>query len=95
MKHCIIVKFNEQGAGWEGWLGDVAAIFDRTRAIPGVHGVRLIHGTNLGGNRYDLMIEMDMDAQSLPVYDACEAHHDWKDKYGKFIDKKCIFDYEG
>lgn len=94
MKHMIVVKFNEKGAGWENWLGDIAAIFARTKAIPGVRGTTLRPGLNRGGNRYDLMIEMDMDADSLPAYDACDAHREWKERYGAYIEKKAIFDCE-
>ena len=92
MKHYIIVKFKPEVRLLDH-LADIEAIFRKTAEIPGVHGVSLYPGVNLErGNRYDLMIEMDMEAQSLPVYDASAAHHEWKDKYGALIDKKCIFD---
>lgn len=94
MKHCIIVKF-KPGVVMEEHLNDIRAIFDKTKDIPGIHKVTLIPGVNLErGNRYDLMIEMSMEPSSLPVYDACAAHHEWKDKYGELTEKKCIFDYE-
>ena len=94
MKHCIIVKWNEQGNNDEARLADIEAIFGRTRDIPGVRGVRLVQGVNRGGNRFDLMIEMDMDLDSLPAYNASEPHREWKERYGRYIDKKAIFDYE-
>lgn len=92
MKHYIIVKFNSQGASWRDWLGDIQEIFDRTLAIDGVHSVRLIPGITERANHFDLMICMDMDASALPVYDASEAHKEWKERYGRFIEKKTIFD---
>lgn len=45
-------------------------------------------------NRHDLMIEMEMDPEALPVYDASAAHQEWKAKYGDAIQSKTIFDYE-
>jgi len=40
------------------------------------------------------MIEMEMDPEALPVYDASAAHQEWKAKYGDAIQSKTIFDYE-
>ena len=45
-------------------------------------------------NRYDIMIEMEMDPEALTVYDACEAHKKWKQEYGDLLQKKTIFDSE-
>ena len=37
-------------------------------------------------NRYDLMIEIEMDADALPAYDASDIHKKWKEKYsGMFV----------
>ena len=38
------------------------------------------------------MIVLTMDRDALPAYDACEAHHQWKQRYGELIEKKAIFD---
>jgi hypothetical protein len=35
-----------------------------------------------------------MDKAILPVYDASAPHHEWKEKYGKFVENKAIFDFE-
>ena len=35
-----------------------------------------------------------MNKESLPLYDECECHKEWKEQYGKYIAKKAIFDYE-
>ena len=43
---------------------------------------------------HDLMIEMEMDPEALPVYDASATHQEWKAKYGDAIQSKTIFDYE-
>ena len=91
MKHYIIVKFVE-GTDVSALIEPVRAIFDRTLAIPGIHRVEVKRSNSDRANRYDLMIEMDMDQQALPVYDACEAHHYWKSAYGAMIAQKAIFD---
>ena len=44
--------------------------------------------------RHDLMLEMDMDQEELPVYYASATHQEWKARYGKYIQTKTIFDYE-
>lgn len=95
MKHCILVKFGpdvDMRAHWS----DIQSIFEKTKAIEGVREIRLVPGVNREEykNRYDLMIEMTMDRASLPAYDASDAHHEWKAKYGPMIASKCIFDYE-
>ena len=43
-------------------------------------------------NRYDMMIEMVMEPEALPVYDASEPHLRWKQEYGSHIEAKAIFD---
>lgn len=40
------------------------------------------------------MIVLDMNESSLPTWDASELHKQWKEKFGGFIEKKCIFDCE-
>ena len=45
-------------------------------------------------NRYDMLIVITMEESALPLYDACDAHHHWKDAYGPLIEKKAIFDCE-
>lgn len=91
MKHYIIVKFIE-GTDVGALMEPVRAIFERTLAIPGVHGVALRHSNSDRANRYDLMIEMEMDQQALPTYDVSAPHLQWKSEYGPLIAKKAIFD---
>lgn len=95
MKHYIIAKFKPE-VRLSDILPDVEAIFQKTKSLPGVRGISFFPGVNRDKfrNRYDLMIEMDMDAESLPAYDASDAHHEWKEKYGALIEQKCIFDRE-
>lgn len=91
MKHYIIVKFVEE-TDTAALLEPVRAIFEETLDIPGVHGVVLKRSNSDRANRYDLMIEMDMDKEALPAYDACEPHLRWKRDYGALVAKKAIFD---
>lgn len=93
MKHYIIVKFRE-GTDAAALAGPVQAIFSETLAIPGVHGVQVRLSCTDRPNRYDLMIEMDMDREALAAYDASEPHLRWKKEYGDRIAAKAIFDCE-
>ena len=60
----------------------------------GVHTVNIYENVTPRPNRHDLMIEMEMDPEALPVYDASATHQEWKARYGKYIQTKTIFDYE-
>ena len=93
MKHFIIVKWNDPAA-MKAKIGEIDAIFQKTLSIPGVHAATVHPSCSDRSNRYDLMIEIDMDADALPAYDACEPHHTWKDTFGGDIAHKVIFDYE-
>ena len=93
MKHYIIVKWKE-GTDKTALLAPVKAVFEETLAIPGIRGVRLIPNCVDRPNRYDLMIEIEMDREALPVYDESAAHKKWKETYGGMIASKTIFDAE-
>lgn len=93
MKHCIIVKFKE-GVDYKSMLDDIKTLFDNCMTIDGIDDVRVLNNCVDRNNRYDIMIELTMRMDCLDVYDKCEWHHIWKDKYGEFIEKKVIFDYE-
>ncbi len=92
MKHCIIVKFLKD-YDWKSELPNIQRIFDGIK-IDGVNKVEYITNCIDRENRYDLLIRVDMKKEALPLYDACDNHHEWKETYSKFIDKKAIFDYE-
>ena len=99
MKHLIIVKFkenvwNREDAASREMLADIQRIFDQTKEIEGVHAVHIYENVTPRPNRHDLMIEMEMDPEALPVYDASAPHLEWKEKYGADIQSKTIFDYE-
>ena len=93
MKHFIIVKWNDPAA-MRPEIPAIGALFGQTLAIPGIHSVDVHPSCSDRANRFDLMIEIEMDAEALPAYDACEPHHMWKEQYGGAIANKVIFDCE-
>lgn len=95
MLHHILVKWETPPADVAARCREVEAVFAGALDIPGVHGVSVKPNVIDRPNRYDLLIVVDMDEAALPLYDACDAHHQWKDTYGPLIAKKAIFDCEG
>ena len=91
MKHYIIVKFKDRD-DTERVYDEVKTLFEKTLEIDGVNDVILHKSNSERENRYSLMIEMDMTKEALKVYDACEAHMQWKEECGHLIESKAIFD---
>lgn len=96
MKHCILVKYNADvdAAKKEKLLPEIKELFSGLSAIEGIHGVEVIPNVVDRLNRYDLLIRIDMEKETLPVYDDSEPHHIWKRDYACYLEKKAIFDYE-
>jgi len=94
MKHHIIVKFTEQAIDKASLEKEIAALFAGADQLPGVHGAHLYPNVIDRPNRYDLMIVVHMDREALPVWDASDIHHRWKEGYGHLIAQKAIFDCE-
>jgi len=96
MKHCIIVKFKPSvsAADQLNMYGDIYDLFAKTKEIPGIHDIRLIPNCIARDNRYHLVIEMDMEKESLPIYDHCEYHLLWKKQYGDLLETKTIIDLD-
>ena len=93
LKEVVLDTGRESEASRE-MLADIREIFDRTKQIEGVHTVNIYENVTPRPNRHDLMIEMEMAQEALPVYDDSAAHQEWKAKYGEYIQTKTIFDYE-
>ena len=93
MRHYIIVKW-KNAAKMSSCTAEIEALFSRTLTIEGIHKVTVHPSCSERPNRYDLMIEMEMDAAALPAYDASEPHRSWKEQYGGKMEKKAIFDCE-
>ncbi len=92
MRHHIIVKFKDKNTLCE--LDHIKEIFSECLKIDGVSDIEYHLNCIDKDNRYDLMIVLIMDKESLPLYDKCEAHKKWKNEYTDKIEKKAIFDYE-
>ncbi len=93
MKHYIIAKLNE-GVERDALIAPVTEIFEETLSIPGIHGVTVKPCCIDRPNRYDIMIEIDMDREALEAYDRSAPHKKWKEVYGGMLSAKTIFDSE-
>ena len=92
MKHYIIAKYNEKVADRDRFAREAEKLFSRALETEGVRGVRVKRGLPLAPNRYDLMIIIDMDEKSLPLYNESDYHAEWKRDYGEYLSSKAIFD---
>lgn len=94
MKHVILVKWNALVSDKDSILIEAQQVFDRLLSIDGINGVKIHKNVIDRANRYDLMIEIEMKKEILTVYDESEPHKEWKQKFGKFVENKAIFDFE-
>lgn len=96
MKHCILAKFKPElgESSKEKLYPEISELFHQLDGMDGIHGVELIRNVTNRPNRYDLLIRIDMDPETLPAYDAGSVHIRWKKEYGEYLEKKAIFDYE-
>ena len=75
-------------------LENVKNVFGKLLVIEGIHKVEYKQNCIDRANRFDLLVEIDMDKEVLPAYDESAPHLEWKEKYGKFVENKAIFDFE-
>jgi hypothetical protein len=94
MKHIILVKWNKEVINKDEIVSAAQSVFEKLLEIDGIHGVNLRKNVIDRANRFDLMICIEMDKEILPIYDESEPHHEWKEKFGKFVENKAIFDFE-
>ena len=96
MHHLMVAKFKQDIAKEDikEMFKDIKGIYEKAREIEGVSDV--IYHLNCidRPNRYDLSVDIVMEKASLPLWDSCAAHKEWKSKYGSLLESKCIFDYE-
>ena len=94
MKHCILVKWNKEVDNKTELVKSVKSVFDKLLKIDGIH--RVVYHENCvdRANRFDLFITIEMERDVLPIYDASGPHLEWKEKYGKYVENKAIFDFE-
>ncbi|MGN0989308.1 MAG: Dabb family protein [Eubacteriales bacterium] len=96
MKHYIIVKYKPEvpSARKETLIPEISELFRHITEIEGVYGISVYPNCVARENRFDLMIEIDMERSALEAYDASVWHKQWKTVYGELIEKKTIFDRE-
>ena len=93
MKHYIIVKFNEN-AEKEKIINPIHELSQKALNIKEIVKVDIYESNIDLPNRYDLMIKMDLSKTALEEFDNGEIHKEWKEKFGKYIMNKTIFDCE-
>lgn len=91
MEHYIIVKFNDE-VNVKDLVGSIKELFDRALEINGVEKIDIYTSCLELDNRHDLMIKMHLSDDGLKNFDNSNIHKEWKEKYGKFIINKTIFD---
>ncbi|MDD6043820.1 MAG: Dabb family protein [Eubacteriaceae bacterium] len=91
MLHHIIVKWNED-VDKNTIAEEVRAMYAKATQIEGIIGVEIKENIIPRDNRYDLMIVLEMDKDSLSNWDDSELHKQWKSQFSQAIEKKCIFD---
>ena len=96
MKHNILIKYKPEITKEQksALMPEIKALFDHTTEIPGIRGVTLYPNIVERENRYDLLIQIDMDPDALDAYDHSVWHRQWKEQYGGLLEKKAIFDHE-
>ena len=94
MKHVILVKWNNNVLDKESICIEAKNIFEKLLTIEGNKSVKLHKNVINRTNRFDLMIVIEMNKEVLPVYDESQPHKEWKEKFGKYVENKAIFDFE-
>ncbi len=94
MKHHIIVKFNSSAPKVSVIEPEIRTLFEKALCMDGIHGLEIKTNIVHRPNRYDMMIILDMESEALERYDSSDYHLQWKNQYGKFIERKAIFDSE-
>lgn len=94
MTHCILVKFVPEITDKAALCAEIEGFYADTGVKEGVKSVTLRRCCVDRANRYDLLIELEMDKDDLPVWDASAKHAEWKARYGEKLASKAIFDFE-
>lgn len=93
MEHYIIVKFNNE-IDFKKLVEPIVKLFEKALEIDGVDKVEVYTSCIQLDNRHDIMIKMHVTRDGLNNFDNSYIHKEWKEKYGKFIANKTIFDCE-
>ncbi len=94
MFHCILVKFLPSVKDRQELTGRIQELFSGSGDIPGIRNAALYPSAVDRPNRYDLMIQLDMDRQALEAWDESALHRRWKEEFSPFLQSKAIFDWE-
>lgn len=94
MKHCILVKWNSLINDKQSILPEIQSIFDKLLSFAEVKNVKIHENVIDRSNRYDVLICVEMEKEFLSTYDESEPHKEWKQKFGKYVENKAIFDFE-
>lgn len=94
MQHYIIAKWNDTAPDLELCMQDIRALFKKAEALPGIHRVSVHRACLHSEIRYDLMIVMDMEKDTLALFDASPIHSEWKERFAQYLKHKVIFDCE-
>ena len=93
MNHYIIVKFNDS-IEKESIINSIKELFQKAIAIKEEEKIDIYQSNIDLPNRYDLMIRMVLTKNALNEFDNGEIHKEWKERFGKYIMNKTIFDCE-
>ena len=93
MNHYIIVKFNENTEK-KSIINPIRELFQKAINIKEIEKIDIYESNMDLPNRYDLMIKMDLSKKALEEFDNGEIHKEWKERFGKYIMNKIIFDCE-
>ncbi|MBO4861318.1 MAG: Dabb family protein [Firmicutes bacterium] len=93
MRHYVIIKLKDCSLRSEA-AANARTIFEKTLEIDGVESVNVYENCVDRPNRFDVMIEITMRPETLPVYDTSEAHLEWKRYCDPLLESKTVFDRE-
>lgn len=96
MNHIMLAKFKQDYSKEQKSkiFLDIQKIYDNAKTIPGVYDIEYHTNCIDRPNRYDIYVNIIMDKEALPLWDACKWHEQWKVEYNHMLESKCIFDYE-
>ena len=92
MTHFIIVKFNDTVADRPALCRQIEDLFLPAAKMTGIYKVQLFSSCVDRPNRHDLMIRMEMEPEALAAFDASVIHRTWKERFGRYVLNKAIFD---
>ncbi|MBQ9825567.1 MAG: Dabb family protein [Firmicutes bacterium] len=93
MRHYIIIKLKDRSMKSEA-AEKARSIFEKTLCIEGIKSVEVRENCVDRPNRFDVMIEMEMEPEALALYDPSDAHKEWKRWCDPLLEAKTVFDCE-